>query len=142
MQKKIADESYGNILVAGYGLGIIQKYLTENKNVTSVTTIEKHVEVINICKKEYGKIYGNIIDSDFYTYDNSIINDKWDCVIGDIWDDIIPEQLPKYIKFKEQALTMLKPNGKLLGWGKDYFEYLIKQKWMASGIDADLGDGL
>ena len=29
-------------------------------------------------------------------------------------------------KFKEQAQKFLKPEGKLLSWGGDYFEYLLK----------------
>ena len=131
IQKRIANEAYGDVLVAGYGLGIIQKYLLENKNVNSVVTIEKYFEIKDACLKEYGKLYGSINCMDFFDFgcdiDNSIAM-KYDCIIGDIWEDIIPEQLKKYKKFKTKAETLLKPNGKILAWGKDYFEYLIKER--------------
>jgi len=125
-QKRIADNSYGDVLVAGYGLGIVQKYLLQNKKVTSITTVEIHPEVEKICKEEYGKIYGDkIIIGDFYKFDTTL---RYDCVIGDIWEDIIPEQLERYKKFKTKAEQMLKPTGKILAWGKDFFEYLIKEE--------------
>lgn len=125
IQKKIATESFGNVLVVGYGLGIVQKYLMENNKVNSVITVEKYADVPKICIEEYGKIYGTINVLDFYSYTSRI---KYDTIIGDIWEDIIPEQLSQYVKFKIHATKLLKPNGKLLAWGKDYFEYLLKER--------------
>lgn len=126
MQKKIADECYGDVLIAGYGLGIVQRCLTKRLKVNSITTIEKYPEVTVACQKEYGKIYGSVIHGDFY---NQIPSDeKFDCIIGDIWEEITPENLKKYKRFKNKAKQFLKPNGKIFAWGKDYFEYLIKEK--------------
>lgn len=131
LQKDIADQAYGDVLVAGYGLGIVQKFLTENKKVNLIVTIEKNPDVIDACKKEYGITYGSVNCEDFYKYTDDVpltIKYKWDCVIGDIWDDIVPEQLDNYKKFKKKALTLLKPNGEILAWGKEYFEYLIEKE--------------
>ncbi len=131
MQKKIADQAYGDVLVVGYGLGIVQRYLTDNPKVNSIVTVEKHKEVIEACRKEYGRYYGSINCKDFYDFISDVVPErrkKWDCIVGDIWEDIIPEQLPNYKKFKRTALKILKPSGKLLGWGKEYFEYLIEKE--------------
>lgn len=124
IQKRIADEAYGDVLVAGYGLGIVQKYLSQNKKVTSIITVELYPEIEELCKKEYGRIYGDILFEDFYKYETPL---KFDCVIGDIWEDIIPESLEKYKKFKNKARQLLNPAGKTFAWGKDFFEYLIAE---------------
>ena len=46
LQKKLAKEARGDVLVAGYGFGILTKFLLQNPKVTSVTTVEKYKEVI------------------------------------------------------------------------------------------------
>ncbi len=123
IQKRIASEAYGNVLVAGYGLGIVQKYLLQNKRVTSVITTEIHPKIEQLCKEEYGRIYGEIINIDFYNY-NPI--SKFYCIVGDVWEEIAPEGLEEYKKFKNKANQLLYSGGKILAWGKNYFEYLIK----------------
>lgn len=124
-QKEIANEAFGNVLVAGYGLGVLQKLLVENPKVTSVTSIEKYFEVILACNKTFGKIYGDYHIADFFDYE-TIRN--YDCVIGDIWEDIGPLGLEEYEKFKSKAEEFLKPGGKILAWGKDYMEWLLSKK--------------
>lgn len=122
LQKELAQKAFGDVLVAGYGLGILPKFLIKNPKVKSVTTIEKYKEVIEKMK-EFNKIYGKIIISDFYDFPE---NQKFDCIIGDIWPDIDAKFLKEYIKFKKKSQKLLKKNGEILAWGKDYFEYLLK----------------
>ncbi len=123
-QKQIALEAHGDVLVAGYGLGMVQEYLIKNPNVTSVVTVEKMPEVIDVCRKFYDKIHGKTEIGDFFDYPE---NGKFDCVIGDVWEEILPEFLDDYKKFKTKALRLLKKDGKYLGWGQEYFEYLIEK---------------
>lgn len=126
LQKELANKAFGDVLVAGYGFGILTKFLLKNPKVKSVTTVEKYKEVIEKMKS-LDKIYGKIIINDFYTVSE---NKKYDCVVGDIWPDIDSKFLKDYIKFKEKANRLLKKNGKsiILAWGKDFFEYLLENK--------------
>lgn len=124
LQKELAKKSFGNVLVAGYGLGILQKYLLENNKVKSIITVEKYKEVLDKMKG-IDKIYGKIIIEDFYKISE---NKKFDCVIGDIWPDISKKFLKDYIKFKNKSNKILKKDGKIIAWGQDYFEYLIDKK--------------
>jgi spermidine synthase len=124
LQKKLADEAFGDVLVAGYGFGILQKYLSQNPRVKSITTVEKYKEVIEKVSK-HSPIVGKIIIGDFFDLPE---DKKYDCVIGDIWPDIDEEFLEDYIKFKEKAQKLLKRDGKILAWGQDYFEYLLKTR--------------
>ncbi len=124
IQTALAKKAFGTVLVAGYGFGILPKFLNENPKVKSVTTVEKYKEIIRKMK-EYGKTYGKVIISDFY---NLPENQKFDCVIGDIWPDIDAKFLNDYVKFKNKAKKLLKRNGKILAWGKDFFEYLLEKQ--------------
>ena len=123
-QKEIADKAFGKVLVAGYGLGIVQSYLVENPKVKSVLTIEKFQKVIDKVKETYEKTYGEIKIGDFYDYQTE---ERFDCVIGDIWKDIIPEAFEDYKKFKHKAQQLINSNGKILGWGQEFFEYMIEK---------------
>lgn len=124
--REIASQAKGEVLVAGYGLGIIQKALCSNTNINSLLTIEKFPEVIEKCRRIFGQIYGNHRIGDFYDFSP---NEKFDCVIGDIWlDSQTPKYLDDYVRFKERAQTLLNKNGRVLAWGLEYFEYLLSQK--------------
>ena len=127
IQKEIAYQASGNILVIGYGLGVMHRFLEINEKIESITTIEKHQEVIQECKKVGIPIIGDILIGDFFalSFDN-----YFDYVIGDIWIDIVPSALSSYKKFKKRALRFLyNPEDKrILAWGKDYFEYLINKE--------------
>ena len=124
IQEDLAKQASGDVLVAGYGFGILTKFLLKNSKVRSVTTVEKFKEVIEKMK-EFGPIHGKIIIWDYY---NLPEDKKFDCIIGDIWPDIDAKFLKDYVKFKKKAEKLLKNNGKILAWGKDFFEYLIKTK--------------
>lgn len=123
-QKELADQAYGDVLVAGYGLGILQRCLVDNPKVTSIISVEKYQEVIDLCEEKYGQIYGGYLIADFL--DNNCMGNfyQYDCVLGDIWDEIIPSNLPVFQKFKRKAQEFIKPDGKIIAWGLGYFEWL------------------
>ena len=126
IQYDLAKEAYGDVLVAGYGLGLVQEYLCNNPNVKSITTIEISAPIIHACREKFNKIYGDFKIKDFYLWQSPF--QIHDCVIGDIWKEIVPESLDSYKRFKTQALKLVKPDGKILAWGKEYFEYLIEKE--------------
>lgn len=72
-------------------------------------------------RRVYKKIYGDVIIKDFYLFKST---QKYDCIIGDIWEDIMEDSLRDYNKFIKKANTLLKTNGKILAWGKDFFDYI------------------
>ena len=125
IQKQLADQCYGDVLVAGYGLGILQMYLSESRHIQSVITVEKEPEVIKVCIDHYKNIYGGVTIRDFFDIEPKTVVNKWDCIVGDFWIEIHPDGLPCYKKFRERAEELIKPHGKILGWGMDYYEYLI-----------------
>jgi len=123
-QKEIAGQAYGEVLVAGYGMGVVQSFLLANPQVKTVTTVEISPEVIEECQRVFGQVHGQIVVGDFYDYDT---NKRFDCVVGDIWIDQAGRNLEEYKQFKQKAASLLKPDGKVLGWGSDYFEFMLQQ---------------
>ena len=95
----------GRVLVAGYGEGLVQKYLLENPKVSYVLTLEKNAQVIEECKK-VGKIHGLVSIIDFYDF---MPGEKFDTIIGSLWE---------YDKFRAKAFYLLNPNGQILGFGQ------------------------
>lgn len=124
LQMELAGKAFGDCLVAGYGFGILTKYLLENSKVKSVVTVEKYKEVISEMEKR-GKIHGRVIISDFYDLPEG---KKFDCIVGDIWPDIAAKFLADYVKFKGKSKKLLRKNGLVLAWGEEFFEYLLKNE--------------
>ena len=79
--KQFLLDAYGNVIVAGLGLGMVNQTLLENPNVDSITIVEKYQEVIdlvwNYCPKD-DKI--RLIHADIYEW-------KPDCVFDIGWFD-------------------------------------------------------
>ena len=123
-QERLSQKAYGSVLVAGYGLGILQKYLSLNSRVTSVRTVEIMPEIVDANERHFGKIFGEVLISDFYERSDY---GQFDCVIGDIWEDILPEVLDRYNRFYDHARRFVKPNGIVLAWGQEFFEALNLQ---------------
>lgn len=124
-QEAVAAQAHGDVLLAGYGFGLCQKALLENPKVRSVLTVELYQGVIDAAKTHIGRIYGNVLVADFFRCHPAR---TFDCVIGDIWQEITPTHLPTWLKFRERAKTLLKPGGKILGWGAEFFEWLAARK--------------
>jgi len=129
-QKILAEQAFGRVLVVGYGLGLIHQYLAEKNNkvwIDSLATVEKYPDVIQENKRVGRPVFGNIIYKDFYEY-HPPLSIRYDTIIGDTVPDILPQHLPQYIKFKQHAETLIKPDGKILFWGSEFFEYLINKE--------------
>lgn len=124
-QQRIAQRAFGRILVAGYGLGICQRYLLQNPRVTALYTVELLPGLIPIVRPAYGQIFGQVVVGDFYQLP---LSGQFDCVIGDIWQDILPECLNEYKRFFSRAQALIRPGGQVLAWGQEFFEALIAQE--------------
>lgn len=124
-QEMLAAQAHGEVLVAGYGLGIVQKALLRNERVTKIFTVELHNEVLRECRRVFGmELHGFAMQGDFYETPGVC---KYDCVIGDIWLDVAPRYLREYRRFKVKAESLLNPGGKVLAWGSECFDIWFKE---------------
>ncbi len=122
----LARRAHGDVLVAGYGLGLVQRCLLVNKDVTSVFTIEIHSEVLTECERVFGELYGETLVGDFF--DLIEVKPNFDTVVGDIWLDMAPEYLQEYLNFRCKAERLVRPGGEVLAWGDECFKIWEKQQ--------------
>lgn len=124
-QADLARRARGDVLVVGYGLGLVQRCLLVNRDATSILTIEIHPEVLVECERVFGELYGATVVGDFF--DLPEVEPNFDTVIGDIWLDIAPEYLEAYVDFKCKADLLLRPGGKVLAWGDECFRVWLER---------------
>ena len=74
--EQFLNDAYGNVLVAGLGLGMIHQSLIDNPNVNSVTIIEKYQEVIDMvwehCPKDETF---RLVHADIYEWESDAMFD-------------------------------------------------------------------
>ena len=101
-----AKKAYGNVLTFGLGIGYFVYMAMLNKNVKSITVIEKSKEVIELFNKlrpQFPNTKLEIINGDAYDYFNKNYLDKFDYIYVDIWKsssdgrEIIKKLLEQYL---------------------------------------------
>lgn len=86
----IAKKAYGNVLTFGLGIGYFTYMCLLNKNVKSITIIEKSQELVDMFNKfiypQFPQdIQVNIIVGDAYSYYNKEYLEQYDFIYTDIW---------------------------------------------------------
>ncbi len=83
----------GNILINGLGLGVVLKAILKNENVTCVTVIEKHEEVISLVGPSFSHDKRvNIIHADAFEWQPPK-GIRYNIVWHDIWNSICVDNL-------------------------------------------------
>ena len=102
--RSIIFGSEGDVLIAGLGLGMVLMVLAKRKEVTSVTVVEKHQDVIDLIEphlraemttKESKRL--TILQGDIFEW-RPPKEARYDFIYFDIWPDIGPENLPAMTK--------------------------------------------
>lgn len=86
----IAKKAYGNVLTFGLGIGYFTYMCMLNKEVKSITIIEKSEELVDMFKKFIypqfpSNVQVNIIVGDAYDYYNKEYLEQFDFIYSDIW---------------------------------------------------------
>ncbi len=119
-QAEMVKDARGDVLVAGYGLGISQRILMDNPKVTSVVTVEKYKAVIDVCFKRDEDWHGGWVVMDIWDFLKDERYDRYyDTIIGDIWSGSIAADAGQYKRFRKAAARHLKPGGQILMGPRD-----------------------
>lgn len=122
---------YGDVLIAGLGLGMILIPVLRSPKVTRVTLVEKYQDVVDavvpqlrkvLTKDEQKKLH--IVVEDIFDY-KPPSGTKYDCIWFDIWPTISTENLPEMGKLHRKFGKFHKEEGWVRSWMR---EYLIDQK--------------
>ena len=112
--KPYIDKMHGDVLIFGLGMGYFPYMVSFNKDVKSITIIEKDKQIIDIFNQFIKPRLDNpipfkIINDDAFNYLNNIKVDSVDTLFMDIWHN--PEDgLPLYIKFLKIMHKWNKPS--------------------------------
>ena len=88
--ENLCADASGNVLLAGLGTGVFPELSLNNQNITSVTVVEISQEVIDLVLQKKPHLNNpkiKIINADFFEYAKQT-TDKFDWILGDIWDAI------------------------------------------------------
>jgi hypothetical protein len=126
----------GDVLIFGLGLGLIILPLLKEENVTSITVVELHQDLIDlvqpILKKHDIKNKLTIIQGDCFEIHNTIPKEKkFDVIYGDIWISIDVdnyEEMKTLTKNWKYRLNRENPNSFIDHWLKDYLKSEIQKE--------------
>jgi hypothetical protein len=111
--------AYGNVLIAGLGLGMVLNAVATNHDVEKVTVVEQSADVIKLVADHYrAKPYGHkleIVNADIFdwkpakgvTYDHSWM---------DIWDNLCTDNLDEMAILNRKFARICKSKG---CWGRE-----------------------
>lgn len=117
---ELAARSWGDVLIGGYGLGVLHRFLLENPAVDSITTVEYEQGVISECLRVFGWVHGQVLLGDFLDIE-LYRGRQWDTVIGDLWADATEEWNWLFDAFCDIAPDLVRPGGTILAWKEQAF---------------------
>lgn len=113
----------GDVLIAGLGLGMIVLPIAAKQNVTSVTVVEKYLDVIEGVGRKLFPAMG--LDSSKLTICHGDImawrppkGVKYDCIYFDIWPHKCTDNLKQMAKLHQSFKSRLKGNCWMDSWCK------------------------
>ena len=109
------EAARGDVLVYGFGLGLILIPMMNKPDVTSVTVVELHQEVLDLVAAQHAlndKV--RIVLGDALTY---VPDRQYDLIFSDI--DTGPDEMNAYPMLGPRMGPFLKPGGQYLQWNND-----------------------
>lgn len=116
----IIEKVYGNVLIAGLGIGLILLPMQNKKEVKRITVVEKNPNVIKIIGSQLPfneKV--EIIHADIFDF---IPSQKYDCIYLDIWPDICKDNAGDMSNLIDKYSNFLtdNPDSWCKAWQEDY----------------------
>jgi SAM-dependent methyltransferase len=115
LKPQIGDKPRGDCLEIGLGLGVASKFIL-SKDINSLTTVEKDIEVITVYKQlnpiddKHKIICGNGADFMLET------KGTYDFIFLDFYDIIDEDTIGDIENYVKIAKTILRPGGEVVGW--------------------------
>lgn len=130
--KPFIDNVTGDVLIVGLGLGMVVFPLLTEDSITSITIIEKELDLIDFVGLKISEMDINnkvtILVGDAYNhYDRLDTNKKYDTIFLDFWNQIDMSNVDEVTSMKQYYSPFLKnETSKIISWCEDIKELLIK----------------
>lgn len=112
---EVVREARGDVLIAGLGLGMIVLPILKKPEVTSVTVVEKHADVIALVRPQLPKRRLTIVNADILTWAPPI-GTTWDTIYFDIWRGLCTDQLEEIATLHRRFARRKRPGGWMGSW--------------------------
>ena len=116
---EVVSQATGDVLIAGLGIGMILTRILDRKEVSSVTVVEKSLDVIRLVGPHFSSPKLTIVEGDIYRW---IPKDgvRFDTIYFDIWPDICTDSLDDVTKLHRRFRKYLRTGGWMGSWCRDY----------------------
>lgn len=112
-------KAFGNVLVAGLGLGLVLRPLIDSSVVESITVIERSPDVITLIGPRYEHPKLKIIEADIHQWEPP--KKTYHFIYFDIWANVPnSDTLAEIRKLKKKYRSALAKHGRTLAWCENY----------------------
>lgn len=124
------EHAYGDVMVAGLGIGLIINAIREKVaggDVKSITVYEKYQDVIDVVEPKLRDLPIKIVCRDILEYRPSK-NERYDTIYFDIWLDINVKNLKEIYTLHRRWINRLNPGGWINSWMKEHLQQLKRSQ--------------
>lgn len=115
---EFVKRAFGNVLIAGLGLGLIVQPLIEAVDVESITILEKNADVIALIQPLYSHPKVSVIHADVHEWEPP--KKTYHLVYFDIWPNVPNSDTLKEIRnLKQKYKASLAKGGRTMAWCED-----------------------
>lgn len=128
--KYFLDNATGDVLILGLGLGLVVLPLLNDPSITSITIIEKELDIINFIGNKILELDINkkvsILHGDAFFYHDVMTEERFDYIYVDFWADINENSLLEMDLLTNNYTSFLKNEySKLTCWCQDIIDLLV-----------------
>lgn len=115
---KFIERAYGDVLIAGLGIGLVLRPLLDAEDVSSVTVLERSPDVIALIGPLYQHPKLTIVEADCHQWEPP--KKAYNFIYFDIWPDVPNSDNRDEIRgLKKRYRSALKTSGRTLAWCED-----------------------
>lgn len=124
-------EARGNVLIAGFGLGMILTAILKKPNVSHVTVVEVNADVLAAVQPQIERFVGErnaakltTHVADIHQWRPAASGRQFDTIYFDIWTDISTDQLDEMTTLRRTFARYLRAGGWAGCWKQDHLRSL------------------
>jgi spermidine synthase len=115
--REVVSQARGDVLIAGLGIGFILVPILKKNEVTSITVVEKHQDVIDLVGPRFNDPRLTILQGDILTW-RPPKGSTYSTIYFDIWPNICSDNLTEMTRLERRFKPRLQKNGWMGSWAK------------------------
>ena len=136
----IVNQSHGDVLIGGLGLGTVPFVILDKPDVSSVTVIEKSPDVLKVVGSQLNHPKLSIIHADVNEWEPA--GAKYNAIFFDIWQPLRPRDLPQVAALHQRFAKYLDTSDYeswLDSWQADFVRAVVAHYLNTGRVEAPQG---